>query len=130
MFCSYSSPRKWEPKRLPNKNYPKAWGVIGPSAFGKGAWGFESSSLAQFVFQSNSSHLSWQKQSYRSPQVPALGCPNNVHGVTTIGLQTSFVPYINKCVQLLHLSFHAACPIHSFSPQYASVFHNPPMVSG
>lgn len=67
-----------------------------------------------------------------TPQLPALGCPNNVHGVTTTGLHTSFVHYMNKCVLLLHLTFHAVCPIHScsFSPQYASLFHNTPIVSG
>lgn len=59
-----------------------------------------------------------------TPQLPALSCPNNVHGVTTMGLQTSFfVHYMKKCVLLSHLTFHAACPIHNCSfPLFSTIY--------
>lgn len=130
IFCSYSSPSNESENPKFNKDNPEPWVVIGPSAFKKGAWGSASLSHAQFVFQGNTSHLSWQKQSHRRPLL--LGCTNNVNGVTTMRVQTSFVHYMKRCVLLLYLTFCAACPTHncSFSPHYASVFQNPPIVSG
>lgn len=114
-------------------------GVTGSSPFEEGVWGFEPHCSKNYKQRSHllyalckaTHHNPRGRSSFtRSPPSLASSWENstdNIHGVTTTGVQASFVHYMNKWVLLFPLIFHAARPIRSCSliPQYASVFHNP-----
>lgn len=123
-----------ENPRFHLKDIPKVQGVIRPSSFKEKACGFESP-CSKNPQQGSPCSIHFPRQLITTLMAEAvlLGVPSvastwegstdNIHGVTTMGLQASFVYYMNKWVLLFAIIFHAAYPISScsFSPQYASL---------